>query len=87
MVFHAELASEEGNFDFASIADAVRLKNIGRHPHVFGDATVTSADEVAARWEVLKQSEKRRESVTDGIAWQLPSLTLYTKLLRKAALA
>jgi tetrapyrrole methylase family protein/MazG family protein len=85
VVFHAELASEEGNFDFASIADAVREKNIGRHPHVFGDVQVADAEEVASRWEVLKQGEKGRESVTDGIAWQLPSLTLYTKLLRKAA--
>ena len=86
VVFHAELGSEEGNFDFASIADAVREKNIRRHPHVFGDVTVANAEEVASRWEVLKQDEKGRESVTDGIAWQLPSLTLYTKLLRKAAL-
>jgi tetrapyrrole methylase family protein/MazG family protein len=86
VVFHAELGSEEENFDFASIADAVRLKNIGRHPHVFGDVTVANAEEVASRWEVIKQDEKGRESVTDGIAWQLPSLTLYTKLLRKAAL-
>jgi tetrapyrrole methylase family protein/MazG family protein len=85
VVFHAELANEEGNFDFTSIADAVREKNIGRHPHVFGDVTVANAQEVATRWEVIKQSEKGRESVTDGIAWQLPSLTLYTKLLRKAS--
>jgi tetrapyrrole methylase family protein / MazG family protein len=85
VVFHAELASEEGNFDFASIADAVRQKNINRHPHVFGDVTVANAEEVASRWEVLKQNEKGRTSVTDGIAWQLPSLTLYAKLLRKAA--
>jgi uncharacterized protein YabN with tetrapyrrole methylase and pyrophosphatase domain len=58
----------------------------GRHPHVFGDVRVTGSDEVAARWEVLKRDKKGRESVTDGIAWQLPSLILYTKLLRKAAL-
>jgi uncharacterized protein YabN with tetrapyrrole methylase and pyrophosphatase domain len=53
---------------------------------VFGDVTVSGADDVASRWEDLKRAEKGRESVTDGIAWQLPSLTLYTKLLRKAAL-
>jgi tetrapyrrole methylase family protein / MazG family protein len=85
VVFHAELGGEEGNFDFASIADAVRQKNIGRHPHVFGDVKVANAEEVASRWEVIKQGEKGRESVLDGIAWQLPSLTLYTKLLRKSA--
>jgi tetrapyrrole methylase family protein / MazG family protein len=85
VVFHAELGSEEENFDFASIADAVRQKNIGRHPHVFGDVKVANAEEVASRWEVIKQGEKGRQSVLDGIAWQLPSLTLYTKLLRKSA--
>jgi uncharacterized protein YabN with tetrapyrrole methylase and pyrophosphatase domain len=64
----------------------VRDKLIGRHPHVFGDTKVNDSNDVAARWEVLKREEKGRESVTDGIAWQLPALILYTKLLRKAAL-
>jgi tetrapyrrole methylase family protein/MazG family protein len=86
IVFHAELGSEEGLFDLGSIADAVRLKLIGRHPHVFGDVRVDSSDDVASRWEKLKREEKGRQSVTDGIAWQLPALTLYSKLLRKAAL-
>ncbi|HUY17131.1 MAG TPA: MazG family protein [Acidimicrobiales bacterium] len=86
IVFHAELGDEEGNFNFATIADAVRDKLIGRHPHVFGDVTVTDSNDVATRWERLKQKEKGRESITDGIAWQLPALTLYTKLLRKAVL-
>lgn len=84
IIFHAELGDEEELFNFASIADAVRVKLIGRHPHVFGDVEVTSSNDVASRWEVLKQEEKGRESVTDGIAWQLPALTLYAKLLRKA---
>jgi len=66
IVFHAELGDEEGNFNFATIADGVRDKLIGRHPHVFGDVTVTGADEVASRWEELKRVEKGRESVTDG---------------------
>lgn len=86
IVFHAELGDEEGLFSFATIADGVRDKLIGRHPHVFGDVEVQDADEVARRWEVLKRDEKGRTSVIDGIAWQLPSLTLFTKLLRKASL-
>jgi len=86
IVFHAELGDEEGLFNFATIADGVRDKLIGRHPHVFGDTQVDGADEVARRWEVLKRDEKGRTSVTDGIAWQLPALTLFTKLLRKAEL-
>jgi tetrapyrrole methylase family protein/MazG family protein len=86
IVFHAELGDEEGNFNFATIADAVRDKLTGRHPHVFGDVVVSGSNEVASRWEELKKTEKGRESVTDGIAWQMPAITLYTKLLRKAVL-
>ena len=86
IVFHAELGDEEGRFNLATIADGVRDKLIGRHPHVFGDVQVNDSNDVAARWEVLKRDEKGRESVTDGIAWQLPALILYTKLLRKATL-
>jgi tetrapyrrole methylase family protein/MazG family protein len=86
IVFHAELGDEEDLFNLATIADGVRDKLIGRHPHVFGDTQVTDSNDVAARWEILKRDEKGRESVTDGIAWQLPALILYTKLLRKAAL-
>ena len=85
IVFHAELGDEEDLFNLATIADAVRDKLTGRHPHVFGDVQVSGSDEVAQRWEMLKRDEKGRESVTDGIAWQLPALILYTKLLRKAA--
>jgi len=84
IVFHAELGDEEGHFNFATIADGVRDKLTGRHPHVFSDVVVSGSDEVASRWEDLKKKEKGRESVTDGIAWQLPALTLYAKLLRKA---
>ncbi len=86
IVFHAELGDEEERFNLATIADAVRDKLTGRHPHVFGDVQVSGSEEVASRWEVLKRDEKGRESITDGIAWQLPALILYTKLLRKAAL-
>jgi tetrapyrrole methylase family protein/MazG family protein len=86
IVFHAELGREEGRFHLASIADRVRDKLVYRHPHVFGDVDVIDSDDVAARWEVLKQDEKQRESVTDGIATQLPALTLYAKLRRKAHL-
>jgi tetrapyrrole methylase family protein/MazG family protein len=84
VIFHAELGDEAGRFDLRSIAETLRAKLIHRHPHVFGDATAATADEVAARWEILKRDEKGRASVTDGVAWQLPALTLYTKLLRKA---
>ncbi len=84
VVVHAVIGDEDGQFSLASIVEAERDKLIYRHPHVFGETDVKDADEVAARWEVLKRAEKGRESIVDGIAWQLPALTLYTKLLRKA---
>lgn len=85
IVFHAHLGGEQETFSLASIAEAVHHKLVDRHPHVFGDVTVTSAEDAEARWERLKKQEKQRESVTDGIAWELPGLVLHAKLLRKAA--
>lgn len=85
IVFHAELGDEEGRFDLTDVADRLSAKLVARHPHVFGDATAATADEVAARWEVLKREEKGRASAIEGVIWQLPSLTLYAKLLRTAA--
>ncbi len=85
VLHHAVIGAEDDEFDLVSIAEHLRDKLIYRHPHIFGDVTANSADEVAQRWEALKRSEKGRASVTDGIEWNLPALTLYTKLLRKAA--
>jgi tetrapyrrole methylase family protein/MazG family protein len=84
IVFHARLGSEEGLFDLRAIADGVRVKLIGRHPHVFGDAVASTPDAVAARWEELKQEEKGRTSVTDGIPASLPALSMMAKVRRKA---
>ncbi len=55
-----------------------------RHPHVFGDVDVQSADQVVSNWEAIKKSEKGRRSVTEGIPAALPALMLTTKLARKA---
>ena len=85
VVFHAHLAAEEGRFDLTQVLDGVRIKLIGRHPHVFGDAVADTPDEVAARWEDIKKAEKGRASVTEGIPAALPALTRWTKLRRKAA--
>ncbi len=85
IAFHAELGSEENQFTFVDVADAVRTKLISRHPHVFEGVEVQSADDAAVRWEILKQSEKGRLSVTDGVPANLPSLTLLAKMSRKAA--
>ncbi len=84
IVFHARLASEEGRFDLAAVAQGVHDKLVHRHPHVFGDVDATSADQVVSNWEAIKKSEKGRSSVTEGIPTALPALMLTTKLARKA---
>jgi tetrapyrrole methylase family protein / MazG family protein len=82
--FHAVLAGEEGRFTLADVARGVHDKLVARHPHVFGNVTADTPDEVAANWEVLKKAEKGRSSVTEGIPSALPALALAAKLQRKA---
>ena len=84
VVFHAQLAAEEGRFDLTRVLDGVRVKLIGRHPHVFGDVIAETPDAVAANWEDIKRAEKGRSSVTEGIPAGLPALMRHTKLRRKA---
>jgi len=85
VVFHATLAAEQGQFTLADVATGVHDKLRDRHPHVFGDALATSADEVAGNWEQAKKVEKGRASVFDGIPSGLPALARAAKVLRKAS--
>lgn len=82
--FHAELAEEEGRFTLADVARTIHDKLVGRHPHVFGDASADTPEEVAARWEVLKTEEKKRRPVTEAAPLSMPALALASKVLRKA---
>ena len=84
IVFHARLAEEEDRFTLADVARGVHDKLVHRHPHVFGDVDAATAEEVGSNWERIKQREKGRSSVTDGIPNALPALLLSTKLQRKA---
>ena len=58
--FHATLAAEEGRFTLADVARGVHDKLVARHPHVFGDVTAETADDVATNWEAIKKVEKGR---------------------------
>ena len=83
--FHARLGAEEGRFTLADIARGVHDKLVSRHPHVFGEVQAHDAEQVLDNWERLKQAEKGRVSVTEGIPMALPALALAAKLQRKAA--
>lgn len=82
--FHAILATEEGWFDVAEVAQGIHDKLFERHPHVFGDVSV-SLDDLPAQWEAAKRKEKGRGSVMDGIPAALPALLYATKVQKKAA--
>ena len=85
VVFHATLAAEEGQFTLADVARGIHDKLVRRHPHVFGEAEATTADELAATWERMKKAEKGRDSVMDGIPATLPALLYALKVQKKAA--
>ncbi|MDP9072116.1 MAG: nucleoside triphosphate pyrophosphohydrolase [Actinomycetota bacterium] len=83
--FHATLAAEAGQFTLADVARGVHDKLVHRHPHVFGSLEAETAGQVMANWERIKQVEKARESVMDGIPPALPSLLYAHKVQRRAA--
>ena len=85
VIFHSDLAAEAGEFTIEDVAAHMTAKMIGRHPHVFGDASADTADEVVALWDVRKAEEKpHRTSVLDGIPPGMPSLALADKLIGRA---
>ncbi|MFT7601410.1 MAG: tetrapyrrole methylase family protein/MazG family protein [Acidimicrobiales bacterium] len=87
ILFHAELATEAGQFTIADVARNVHDKLVARHPHVFGEAQAADAEAVLGNWEANKLIEKGRQSVMDGIPPALPALSLAEKVLKKGARA
>ncbi len=87
-IYHAQMASEGGHFTMHDVIHNVTAKMISRHPHVFGDETAISPQDVNVIWEVQKSKEKLDEkepSALDGITQALPSLLKAQKLQKKAA--
>jgi MazG family protein len=91
VVFYAQMAREQGLFDFARIVQGICDKMERRHPHVFGSATVADANEQTVQWEVLKAQERDAKaagvalSVLDGVSTALPAQTRALKLQARAA--
>ena len=84
IVFHAQIAREAGEFDIDEVAAGIVAKLKHRHPHIFGDAEVHSADEVLGRWEQLKAQERGEAGLLDSIPSALPALLEAQKLSRRA---
>lgn len=85
VVFHAQMAFEDGHFDFGDVAHSISDKMEARHPHIFGSEGGTMGE---TRWENLKEAEraeKGAKSALDGVALALPALMRAQKLQKRAA--
>ncbi|MFD5160008.1 nucleoside triphosphate pyrophosphohydrolase [Streptomyces hawaiiensis] len=93
VVFHARIAEEarpeegETPFSIDDVAGGIVAKLIHRHPHVFGDATAHTPEEVKEHWLRTKAVEKQRTSITEGIPLGQPGLALAAKLASRARTA
>ena len=88
IMLQAQIADESENFDIYDVIESLTEKLIRRHPHVFGNVDVESADEVVKNWELIKSQEEGyedRESVLDGIPVALPALLRAQKIQKRAA--
>ncbi len=92
VVYHAQMASEQSDFQFADVVDAITRKMIRRHPHVFEDASRREEFMTTDLWDRIKAEEKAErghegpaESVLDDVPVGLPALTRAVKLQKRAA--
>jgi nucleoside triphosphate diphosphatase len=89
-VFFAQMASEENKFRIDDSLDAIVEKLIRRHPHVFGDATAKTSDDVKRRWDEIKAEEKKSKGEPargrlESVPRNLPALVEAQQLSSKAA--
>ncbi|MCR4377326.1 MAG: nucleoside triphosphate pyrophosphohydrolase [Rhodospirillales bacterium] len=92
VVFYAQMAKEQGAFDFHDIAAGITEKMVRRHPHVFGAQTgIESAEAQTVNWEKLKEQERKdkaengRHGALDDVSRGLPALLRAQKLQKRAA--
>ncbi len=81
VVFHARVAAESAGWDLDDVADGIAAKLVSRNPHVFGDVTVSSVEEIDANWEAIKATQKQRTRPDEGVPRTLPALAYADSLL------
>lgn len=88
IIFHAEIAAENGKFDFSDVVDGISKKMVSRHTHIFGDEKIDSVEEVLKNWEEIKKKEKNFENYTDtlkSVSKNLPALIRAEKIQTKVS--
>ncbi len=84
VVFHAEMATETDSFDIGDVIFAIQEKLISRHPHVFANGEAGTSEMVKTNWEKIKQKERGRKSVLQGVPSSLPGLLRAQRMQEKA---
>lgn len=84
VVLDSQIAADEGRFELTDVVVGLTRKMIARHPHVFGDQTATNAKDVTRHWDRIKQQEKQRTSIFDGLPAALPALARAARIADKA---
>jgi len=85
LVFYAKIGSEQKSFDMLDVLNTIIEKLIHRHPHIFGDVKVQSAEEVRDNWEKIKLKEKGNQSVLSGVPGSLPAMVKAYRIQEKAS--
>lgn len=84
IVFYAKIGSEKGVFDIADVLKGINTKLVYRHPHVFGDVSVSGSSEVEKNWEKLKMKEKNGyKPVLSGVPASLPAIIKANRIQEK----
>jgi tetrapyrrole methylase family protein / MazG family protein len=84
IMLHAQIGDEEDGFDIADVVSGLCAKLVARHPHVFGDTSVSGAGEVLVNWEKIKKKEKASRGLFDGLPASLPALQMAARMGEKA---
>ncbi len=88
IVFHSQIASEQGHFNINEVVNAITEKLIRRHPHVFGGARAETSAEVIVSWAAIKEKEKPgngKKGILDGIPGSFPALMRAQKMQSRAS--
>lgn len=85
VVFHAQMAAEAGRFTIEDVLEHINAKLERRHPHIFGDAVIKSAEEQVMAWEQSKLRKEGKKSAIDGVPKELPALIRAYRIQNKAA--
>ncbi|MCE9559318.1 MAG: nucleoside triphosphate pyrophosphohydrolase [Armatimonadetes bacterium] len=85
-IMHAQMEKLAGNWDIQDVATQIAEKLIRRHPHVFGDTSVESTEDVLKNWDKIKASESsEKKSILDGIPRSMPALGRAQAISQRAA--